>query len=207
MPDSDRLEELIRVLLQRNSQLQTALDSRVVIEQAKGVLAERLGIGLEEAFAVLRASARRNRIKLRELARRVVAEQQTPPEIEEGLAGRPAPLDDEQIRRSRELGGIRHIENEAFFRSLNEGLAGRAPLEDDTLIAFLCECGDEECIDAISLTRAEYEGLRSEPTLFAIKPGHELPEIERVVERHERYDVIEKLGATAAVAEETDPRS
>jgi ANTAR domain len=60
-------------LLERTIQLQTALDSRVVIEQAKGILAERESITPEEAFAVLRRQARRRRMKLHDLAAGVVA--------------------------------------------------------------------------------------------------------------------------------------
>jgi ANTAR domain/GAF domain len=52
-------------------QLQAALTSRIAIEQAKGVLAERLQIGTDDAFGVLRAAARsRNRL-LSDLARDV----------------------------------------------------------------------------------------------------------------------------------------
>ncbi|MFC3453523.1 ANTAR domain-containing protein [Amycolatopsis speibonae] len=42
--------------------LQTALNNRVIIEQAKGVLAERLRISVEDAFGVLRAHARSNNL-------------------------------------------------------------------------------------------------------------------------------------------------
>jgi AmiR/NasT family two-component response regulator len=76
-----QLEELVVALAQDNVHLQRALDSRVVIEQAKGVLAERFGIALPDAFELLRRSARSNRIKLRDLAARVVESRETPAEI------------------------------------------------------------------------------------------------------------------------------
>lgn len=59
-------------LRERVSQLERALSSRVVIEQAKGVLAERLEIGVEQAFAQLRRAARSDRLSIHVLAARVV---------------------------------------------------------------------------------------------------------------------------------------
>jgi len=55
-----------------NEQLSAALSSRVVIEQAKGVLAERAGIDLAEAFVRLRAFARHNNLRLTEVAQAAV---------------------------------------------------------------------------------------------------------------------------------------
>jgi transcriptional regulator with GAF, ATPase, and Fis domain len=55
-----------------NEQLQSALTSRVVIEQAKGVLAARLDIGMEEAFERLRKRSRDHRRRLVEVAEEVV---------------------------------------------------------------------------------------------------------------------------------------
>jgi GAF domain-containing protein len=60
-----RSEELAR-------QLQHALDSRVVIEQAKGVLAERLGLDMRAAFAALRSYARSHNARVSELAVSIV---------------------------------------------------------------------------------------------------------------------------------------
>lgn len=61
-------------------QLQTALESRVLIEQAKGVLAERLHLDMDEAFALLRNAARNNNRRLSDLAQAVVdGSDQIPP--------------------------------------------------------------------------------------------------------------------------------
>ncbi len=55
-------------------QLQGALNSRIVIEQAKGALAQALGITLDEAFSLIRAYARTNNRRLTEVAHQVVAD-------------------------------------------------------------------------------------------------------------------------------------
>ncbi len=55
-----------------NEQLQTALNSRVIIEQAKGKLAERLGLDMDQAFNLLRESARTQNRRLSDLAQAFV---------------------------------------------------------------------------------------------------------------------------------------
>ena len=60
-------------LLERTIQLQTALDSRIVIEQAKGIIAERESITPDQAFQKIRLQARGRRIKLHEVAAEIVS--------------------------------------------------------------------------------------------------------------------------------------
>jgi hypothetical protein len=95
--------------------------------------------------------------------------------------------------------------NEATFRKVNEGMeAGQGP---SGLLNFVCECGRLHCTSLIQLTRAEYEGIRANPRTFAIVDGHEILEAEAVVERHDRYLVVEKGGdPEAQIVEHTDPR-
>ena len=61
-----------------SEQLQTALTSRVTIEQAKGVLSQWLGVDVETAFDRLRAHARAHNLKLVEVARRIVRREMDP---------------------------------------------------------------------------------------------------------------------------------
>ena len=95
--------------------------------------------------------------------------------------------------------------NEATFRKVNEGMeAGQDP---SGLLSFVCECGLLGCNQLIQLTRAEYESIRSNARRFAIVDGHEILEAEEIVERHDRYLVVEKSGdPEAEIVEDTDPR-
>jgi GAF domain-containing protein len=65
-------ERALRCSEMLTEQLQIALNSRIVIEQAKGMLAERSGLDFPDVFALLRAHARKHRIRLSDVARRVV---------------------------------------------------------------------------------------------------------------------------------------
>jgi GAF domain-containing protein len=68
-------------------QLQTALDSRVVIEQAKGVLAQRLQVGMDTAFDLLRRYSRNRSVRLGDTARQIATGELDPAHITE-----PAPM-------------------------------------------------------------------------------------------------------------------
>lgn len=86
--EAERLYALVDSLTARNLQLEHALRSRIVIEQAKGVLSERFGIDVATAFELLRRASRSNRIRVHLLAQRVVNARETPPEIDAVLARR-----------------------------------------------------------------------------------------------------------------------
>jgi hypothetical protein len=100
--------------------------------------------------------------------------------------------------------------NEVLFREINERLEGLQEAFDSLAerADFVCECGDVACSEQITMPLAEYERLRSNPTWFAVKPGHEAPDVEDVVEKRQGYDVVRKHdGAAAEIAREEDPRS
>lgn len=97
--------------------------------------------------------------------------------------------------------------NETLFRDVNERIeAGRWPTDRGEPVAFRCECGTLRCNMLVEMTIDEYEHVRASATHFMLVPGHEIPEIERVVQREASYVVGEKIGEGAEVAEETDPR-
>jgi AmiR/NasT family two-component response regulator len=76
-----RLLSVTEASLERTAQLERALTSRIAIEQAKGMLSERLGVGVDEAFELLRRAARTSQRKLHDLAREVVTTRETPEAI------------------------------------------------------------------------------------------------------------------------------
>ena len=70
-----------------NEQLQTALNSRVTLEQAKGKLAERMQLDMDQAFSVLRRYARTRNVRLSDLARAFVDGSEALPGLEEPRSG------------------------------------------------------------------------------------------------------------------------
>lgn len=70
-----------------NEQLHHALSSRIVIEQAKGMVAERLGLDMEQSFSMLRDHARKHNLRLAELAGDVISGTVAPSTLD-----RPRPL-------------------------------------------------------------------------------------------------------------------
>jgi hypothetical protein len=100
--------------------------------------------------------------------------------------------------------------NETVFRAMNEWTeeSNDAQSNIDHRIGFyLCECSDRRCTEPISLTRPEYEAVRSVPVRFAIALNHENPEIDRVLFENPRFATVEKFyGAGAKIARSTDPR-
>jgi len=100
--------------------------------------------------------------------------------------------------------------NEALFREVNERVAEVAEQffagETPATLNFSCECGDLACTEQVAMTVDEYEAVRANSRRFAIVPGHGIPEVEDVVARHERYEIIEKHADVDDIVKPTDPR-
>jgi hypothetical protein len=107
--------------------------------------------------------------------------------------------------RTRRVG-----QNEALYRQVNERIEGLNETFASLTGNFdvVCECGELECADQISVSREQYERVRADPGRFIVRPGHEETDLERPVEDHGAYIVIEKHGGVPTrLAQQTDPRA
>jgi hypothetical protein len=92
----------------------------------------------------------------------------------------------------------RVAENEEAFRRLNEHIRGRwAHFMPSRLqcASYVCECSDENCATHVQLTDGEYRHARADADRFLIAPQHNTSGQERVVERHDRYWLVEKAAS------------
>jgi diaminopimelate decarboxylase len=166
----------------RAEQLQEALSSRISLEQAKGILGERLGVDMEGAFALLRYAARSERMKLHDLAQAVVDNEDTPEPVIRALAKHASVL-------ARAPRSDRIVQTEQFFRAINEEIARH---DGHGTTQFLCECGNSACAESIALTADALRHLHADGDLFVVLPGHEIPDVETVVDRHDGYLLVRK---------------
>jgi hypothetical protein len=95
--------------------------------------------------------------------------------------------------------------NQVLFREVNERLAELAEGSGKSPADFCCECSRMDCDEMIELDRDEYEGIRSSSNLFVVAPGHETPEVERIIDENDRFTLVEKTNG-AQLAVDMDPR-
>lgn len=97
--------------------------------------------------------------------------------------------------------------NQALFRVVNaQVLELNEKFEDSGAgSVFVCECANTECAEKLELSLADYQRVRGNDRWFFVAPNddHVFAEVETVVERNERYYIVEKVEAAAHVAEET----
>ena len=84
------------------------------------------------------------------------------------------------------------VRTRVLLREVNERIAEIASSSVGDLPEFLCECSRNHCEETIALSLPEYERVRSCSNLFVILPGHECPEVDRVVEARHRSHLVEK---------------
>ena len=109
---------------------------------------------------------------------------------------------DQSDRQAGEIG-----RKQSLFREVNERIDELTEVLDlQEEMTIFCECGTARCHEQITLTGAEYEKLRRIPTHFAVLPGHDIPAVERVIAKNDRYVIVEKVGKAAFAAIKLDPR-
>lgn len=93
----------------------------------------------------------------------------------------------------------RLAENERLIREINEEAELLARDQDEsrdhgaTEVEFYCACGRADCTATIVMSVLEYQAVHEKPHRFIVAHGHLTEPIERVVEHHVTYDVVEKL--------------
>jgi 23S rRNA A1618 N6-methylase RlmF len=87
----------------------------------------------------------------------------------------------------------RIIENEKLFREVNERVADLQANFSAADPEWVCECGDETCFEKVIVPTEEYRQIRAHGDWFLIRPGHEKPDVERVVREHDGFVVVEKF--------------
>ena len=100
----------------------------------------------------------------------------------------------------------RVAENEILFRQVNERVRSIAGASPAGTVEIICECGQTSCMDRIRVTAESYERTRSAPADFLLKPGHDKQEFEKVIETHEEFVLVRKVGEAGELAKKRDPR-
>ncbi len=94
---------------------------------------------------------------------------------------------------------MRVARNHALFREVNEHIfslsetLGSHPADDGLSVAFVCECGNGGCTAQVLVDADDYSRIRAHHGHFVVVAGHELRDVERVVEANSQYVVVERI--------------
>jgi len=100
--------------------------------------------------------------------------------------------------------------NQALFREVNERIRELGSALGSSYrqhLHLVCECSDDSCTTTIDVAVEDYERVRAFPARFLIYPRHDVPQIERIVDRGRGYEIVEKLGDAARLVSALDPRA
>jgi hypothetical protein len=101
----------------------------------------------------------------------------------------------------------RRATTESLFRDVNERIAESAERFEAEDAEFVCECADPNCTARVPVAISVYETVRADPTTFLLAPGHEHEDIERVIGKAGRFNIVEKFqAAVRRTVQRLDPR-
>lgn len=88
----------------------------------------------------------------------------------------------------------RLVENEVLARSSNRdaGIAIANLSVSISNIMFFCECSDSDCAERIPMSLTTYRQIHENNNRFTIKPNHDTSKVESVIDRGDKYWVVQK---------------
>ncbi len=163
-------------------QLEHALETRIVIEQAKGIISERFGLSIGDSFQLFRQAARSHQLKAHALAAELVADRSTPTAIIDALikVGHP----------KAEGFAARAMHAEQLFADMNDALM--AVHRETQWSKFICECTNPLCTETIILSAELLAKVHEHPGHYVIKTGHEVTAVETVIDRIDGLVIVDK---------------
>ena len=98
-----------------------------------------------------------------------------------------------RARRLRQNEELMEELNRRMERMLEEIREDDEATDADDPIAFLCECSRLDCRERVHLKPSLFDRIHKDPEQFVLVPGHEMPEIERVVDQVGDFLIVRKL--------------
>ena len=98
-----------------------------------------------------------------------------------------------RARRMRQNEELMEELNRRMERMLEEIREDEEETDADAPIAFLCECSHVDCRERVHLEPSVFDRIHKDPDVFILVPGHEIPDVERIVDQMGDFLIVRKL--------------